>query len=495
MSATTRLLLGPFNRVEGDLEVHLEISDGQVQSARVNATMYRGFEQLLQGKSPMDALVYVPRICGICSVSQSVAAAHALADAARQARGSQATGMPANGRHALNLMLATENLADHLTHFYLFFMPDFTREVYTARPWYATVQQRMAALSGEHSRQATAMRQRWFTMLGTMGGKWPHTQSVQPGGSSRALDLAERMHLLGTLAEMRQFLERTVFAAPLEALCALDSHAALLRWHAQGGGGDLRLFMDIAHDLGLITSGPGPGRFLSYGAYPQPGSDAPTWSPGLWQAANQTLQPVNLGQITEDATCAWLHDESTARHPWQGSTLPDADKVGAYTWNKAPRLDGQVIETGAIARQLVSGNALVRDLVAQHGSSVYTRVMARLLEMARILPLMEQWVAAFQSAQPWHIDTPLPDHAQAVGLVEAARGALGHWLRIEDGKLVNYQIVAPTSWNFSPRDAQGTPGALEQALAGLSVTPGDDNPVAVQHIVRSFDPCMVCTVH
>ena len=74
----TRLLVGPFNRVEGDLEVSLEIEGGQVRSARVNAPMYRGFEQILQGKPPHDALVYVPRICGICSVSQSVAAARAL---------------------------------------------------------------------------------------------------------------------------------------------------------------------------------------------------------------------------------------------------------------------------------------------------------------------------------------------------------------------------------------------------------------------------------
>ena len=77
-----RLLVGPFNRVEGDLEVTLDVADGRVRSARVNAPMYRGFEQILQGKAPHDALIYVPRICGICSVSQSVAAAHALADLA-----------------------------------------------------------------------------------------------------------------------------------------------------------------------------------------------------------------------------------------------------------------------------------------------------------------------------------------------------------------------------------------------------------------------------
>jgi hydrogenase large subunit len=89
----------------------------------------------------------------------------------------------------------------------------------------------------------------------------------------------------------------------------------------------------------------------------------------------------------------------------------------------------------------------------------------------------------------------LPDEGHGVGLSEAARGALGHWLVVRGGRIANVQIVAPTSWNFSPRDAQGTPGALEQALVDAPVREGEKTPVAVQHIVRSFDPCMVCTVH
>jgi Ni,Fe-hydrogenase I large subunit len=89
----------------------------------------------------------------------------------------------------------------------------------------------------------------------------------------------------------------------------------------------------------------------------------------------------------------------------------------------------------------------------------------------------------------------MPDDADGVGQTEAARGSLGHWVAIRDGKIANYQIIAPTSWNFSPRDAGGVAGALEAALVGAPVLPGEDTPVAVQHIVRSFDPCMVCTVH
>ena len=487
-----RLLVGPFNRVEGDLEVQLTVADGRVASAQVTATMYRGFEQILPGRHPLDALVIVPRICGICSVSQSVAAARALADAAGVAP-------PPNGEHAINLMLACENLADHLTHFYLFFMPDFTRPVYAGRPWFEAARQRFAAMGsdggGDHARAATAARQRWFTLLGTLGGKWPHTHSVLPGGSSRAIDAAERIRLLAKLREFRGFLETTLFADTLEAVATLPDEAALWAWHAADPlRGDLRLFLSIAADLQLAHLGPGPGRYLSVGAYRQPGGHH-ALAAGVWHAALQQNLPVDLAAITEDATHAWLAQAGPPLHPEAGLTRPDADKAGAYTWNKAPRLAGQVVETGAIARQLASGQPLLRDVVARHGGNVYTRVLARLVELARVLPMMEQWLAQIRPREAFYVPAELPDEAAGCGTTEAARGALGHWLRVEGGRLAHYQIVAPTSWNFSPRDATGTPGALEAALVGTPVAEGDATPVAVQHVVRSFDPCMVCTVH
>ena len=154
-----------------------------------------------------------------------------------------------------------------------------------------------------------------------------------------------------------------------------------------------------------------------------------------------------------------------------------------------------MVETGAIARQLVEGQPLIRDACARHGGSVATRVLALLVELARILPMMEHWLMALQSNAPFHQVHPMPAQAQGAGLSEAARGALGHWLRVQGGRIASYQIVAPTTWNFSPRDAAGTPGALEAALVGTPVLAGETTPVAVQHVVRSFDPCMVCTVH
>jgi Ni,Fe-hydrogenase I large subunit len=485
----SRLLVGPFNRVEGDLEVQLEVSDGQVREAWVRAPMYRGFEAMLLGRDALDALVIAPRICGICSVAQSVAAAAALADAA----GVQA---PPNGVHAINLMLACENLADHLSHFYLFFMPDFTRPGNAGRPWFAQAQRRFAALSGEHVRGAIAARRRWLELMGTLGGKWPHTRGVAPGGSARAITATERIRLLTHVRELRDFLQHTLFGAPLEEVGALASEDALQVWQAADPlRGDLRLFLTIAADCGLASLGVGPGLTLSYGAYPQP-DGAPALAAGVWDLAAQRLQTVDAAAIAEDASHAWLTDgPNGALHPRDGLTHPAPDKPGGYTWNKAPRLAGRVVETGAIARQLASAQPLVRDVVARHGATVYTRVLARLVELAVVLPMTERWFAALVPGEAFHAPDPLPRDAEGSGRIEAARGALGHWLKLRDGRIAGYQIIAPTSWNFSPRDAAGTPGALEQALVGAPVADGEPTPVAVQHIVRSFDPCMVCTVH
>ncbi len=495
---TRTLVVGPFNRVEGDLEVRLEIADGRVTAARVNAPMYRGFEQMLVGRDPMDALFIVPRICGICSVSQSVAAARALADLA-------GVTVPPNGLIATNLMLACENLADHLTHFHLFFMPDFARPAHASQPWFAEVERRFAAGRGDHARSATAARQRWLTLMGTLGGKWPHTQSIHPGGSSRAIDAAERLRLIAKVRELQAWCEQTLFGAPLELIATLADEAALSAWaDGPGAASDLALFLRCAETLDLARSGIGPGHTVSVGAYRQP-DGSHLLAAGTWSAETGVvpLDAARYGaELTEDATHAWLADgpadepgADPARPPRVGHTQPQPDKPGAYTWNKAPRLAGRVVETGAVARQLASGQPLIVQAVRRDGTSVRTRVLARLIEIARVLPEMVGWLAALRPGEPWSVPVRLPEHGTGTGLTEAARGALGHWAEVREGRIARWQIVAPTSINFSPRDAAGTPGALEAALVGARVEPGETTPVSVQHIVRSFDPCMVCTVH
>jgi hydrogenase large subunit len=471
----TRIVVGPFNRVEGDLEVSLDLADGRVQSAYVNSPLFRGFEQIMVGRAPLDALAIVPRICGICSVAQSAAAASALADA----MGIVPT---PNGLLARHLIQATENLADHLTHFYLFFMPDFARPAYAGRHWHGAVAQRFAAIRGEAAADVLPARAGFLKLMGFLAGRWPHTLAIQPGGSTRAITAGERIRLLAQLREFRGFLEKRLFGDALTAVAQLASKEQLLNW-ADGRAADFPAFLAAAIDLGLDKLGKSSDAFLSYGAYG-------LFPAGSWQAGQAgAFDPV---AIDEDTSSAWLA-QGRPRQPVQGETIVDADKAGAYTWCKAPRYAGQAFEVGALARQVIAGHPLLLDLVRQDGGSVMARVVARLLELARILPEMERWVQALQPGDPFCIHGDMPDEGSGTGLVEAARGSLGHWLSIKRGRIERYQIIAPTTWNFSPRDSNEQAGPLEQALVGLPA--GEGALPTVQHVVRSFDPCMVCTVH
>jgi Ni,Fe-hydrogenase I large subunit len=479
----SRRVVGPFNRVEGDLEVTLDVEDGRIAAAYVNAPLYRGFEQILQGKAPLDALVFVPRICGICSVAQSVASARALA----AAFGWQA---PPNGRVAANLMLATENLADHLTHFYLFFMPDFARAEYAGRPWFEAAQARFAAVRGTAAAQVLPARAAFLRTMGLIAGKWPHTLALQPGGASRPLQASEKMRLRRVLREFRAFAEATLFGDALENVAALASLDALAAWGDAHAGSDFGRFLAIADDLGLQSLGRAGDVFMSYGSFPQ--ENGRLFPAGVWDGA---AAPLDVGAVREDVRHAWYAEAEAPQAPAAGATLPLAEKEGAYSWCKAPRLGGRVVEVGALARQVVAGHPLARALVAAFGGSVLGRVAMRLLEIACVLPRMEHWIEELAPGESYCVVGDMPDEAQGAGLVEAARGSLGHWLVVRSGRIHNYQIIAPTTWNFSPRDAEGRPGALERALVGVAASETGAVPTAVQHVVRSFDPCMVCTVH
>ena len=479
MSETTRIIAGPFNRVEGDLEIRLDVADGKVSAAYANSPLFRGFEIMLKGKDPRDALTITPRICGICSISQSAAAARALGAA-------QGIAPTEQGALAAALIHAVENVADHLTHFYLFFMADFAKPAYQDAPWFDRVAARFTAMQGSGARAATEARAQLLHIMGLMAGKWPHTLAIQPGGVTKAPDARDRVRILATLKAFRAFLERHLFGDRLEAVAELADPQALAAW-ADKTDGDMRLFLECAATLDGM--GQGPDRFLSFGAYET--ADGPLFARGAVVAGQ--AGDVATGRITEETAHSWMLGD--AAHPYDGQTCPDGEMPDpAYSWCKAPRIDGQTFETGALARQVVDGHPLAVAL-ALGGADARARVIGRLLEIARTVPQLERWAMALQPGASFMTRADPPQTGRGAGLVEAARGALGHWLVVQDGRIANYQIVAPTTWNFSPRDATGQPGPVEQALAGAPVQPGETTPISVQHIVRSFDPCMVCTVH
>lgn len=229
---------------------------------------------------------------------------------------------------------------------------------------------------------------------------------------------------------------------------------------------------------------------MSFGAYET--KDGPLFARGLYGVESGKTD-IPFDDISEQTGHSWMLGD--ARHPFEGMTVPDEDmREAAYSWCKAPRLGGETVEVGALARQVVDGHPLALALVAD-GGDARARIIGRLLEVARTVPKLEQWTESLRPGDSFLTDADLPTDGQGVGLVEAARGSLGHWLKIKGGVIAGYQIIAPTTWNFSPRDDRDVPGPVEQALIGAPVRPGEQTPIAVQHVVRSFDPCMVCTVH
>jgi len=151
-------------------------------------------------------------------------------------------------------------------------------------------------------------------------------------------------------------------------------------------------------------------------------------------------------------------------------------------------------ETGPLAEAVIAGHPLFADLVRRHGPSALVRQLARLVRPVELMPVMETWLSEAAEDVTFYNSPGEISDGEGCGLIEATRGALGHWVRIEGGVIRHYQIITPTAWNASPRDGGGTRGPIEEALIG---TPVQDlsNPVELGHVVRSFDPCLVCTVH
>jgi hydrogenase large subunit len=127
-------------------------------------------------------------------------------------------------------------------------------------------------------------------------------------------------------------------------------------------------------------------------------------------------------------------------------------------------------------------------------ASVYDRLKARVLETELLITNVEKWIRQLVAGAAVYRAFTTPTAASGIGLWEAPRGANGHWLQIEGSLIKNYQVVPPTNWNASPRDAAGLPGPLEKALIGTSVS-DTQKPLNALKVVRSFDPCLACSVH
>ncbi len=266
---TRKISLGPLNRVEGDLDIQLALDENEqtIKSAQVKSTLYRGFENLLTGKSVMDALAITPRVCGICSISQSVATAKVIANFAQ-------TPMAENGQRVTNILLASEMVSDILTHFYLFFMPDFAHPAYSKMAWSEQVNTNFTAVSGQQHGVMLKARAEFLHLMGILAGKWPHSMVFQPGGVSKTVSLSEQLKLLGIVANFKGYLEQVVFGDKLEAIANLKNQTELENWQQSYAvnHSNLSLFLEISHSLNLPRFGASSGQLLAFPAFEQENS-------------------------------------------------------------------------------------------------------------------------------------------------------------------------------------------------------------------------------
>ncbi len=483
-----------LNRVEGDLEFQLDIEDGIVVDARCIGTLYRGFEQLLIGRAPRDALVITPRVCGICGTAHLYAATAALENLA----GIVPT---AHAAHVRNLCLMAETLQSDLRQSFLFFTPDFCHASYAGHPLAADIAAAFAPFKGSVVRGTLQATRELLGIVAIFGGQWPHSTYMLPGGITQPANARRLLDARGIIAATRQWFEQAVLAGSLDEWLALDSAEALFRWQAAEPARQrsaLGLFNGFAREIGLQRIGQGTGHLLSYGVNLQPGNGL-SLPAGFFNADTQQVEGLNHHQINEHVRHSWFLPYEGGRHPWEGETIPHHQPgTDRYTWAKAPRYGDKVVQTGPLAELRIAGEALITELLRQEGDNTWLRQFARLRRAAWLLRAMEQTVRELKGVldQPHFVDPKIeqwPD-GECYGLVEAARGALGHWVRIRKGVIDKYQIVTPTAWNASPRDSAGRHGHWEQSIIGLPVANPDD-PLEIGHIVRSHDPCLVCTVH
>ncbi len=459
----TTITIDPVTRIEGHLEVEVTVDtvagQPQVVSARSVGNMYRGFEQILVGRDPRDAAPYTQRICGVCPVSHALAACLNL---------EQAFGVtpPENGRILRNLVAGANFIDSHLLHFYHLSVLDYldTTGLLDQPPWtprYVTPDMltgSAAATLVQHYVQALHLRRKAHQAGAVFGGKLPCVGSFVVGGCTEQVT-AEKVSAFRTLlTEIRAFIDGT-YIPDAQML------GSLFPAYYQLGGGYGNLLAYGGFDLNAA----GTSKLFPAGRY-----------------INGQSGGFDPAQIAECVPYSWFAGTGCL-NPAQGVTEPDPDKPGAYSWGKAPRYLNQPCEQGPLARMWIGG-------WYTHGISAMDRIVARALEAKRLADAMDGWLDELVPGAPAYVASSTPVQASGMGLTEAPRGGLGHWMTITNSVISRYQVVTPTSWNASPRDEQNTAGPLERALVGTPVA-DVNQPVEVLRVVHSFDPCLACSVH
>ncbi len=370
-----------------------------------------------------------------------------------------------------------------------------------------------------HYLKALDIQREMAKMQAIFGGKNPHPQSIVVGGVTCVQDIQNpaRIALFKQLLKdstefiKGAYLPDVYMAGTMYAEEATDKDAT---YKGVGGtGGGLLSYMSYG-DFRLDDN----GFYKSALLFP---------SGIVLDGDLSKVLEVDPSKITEDVTHSWYKGDKPL-HPYDGETIPEYTGLEKkedgyaylktkekYSWIKSPRYDGKALEVGPLARMVVGyvkgderikkyvGNFLKRaNLPIEVLFSTVGRTAGRAIETELMADVMMDWVdelaknVAAGDLSTWtEFDfDEVSVSSKGMGLAEAPRGALGHWVKVKDGKVENYQAVVPSTWNASPRDAQGQLGAYEASLIGTKVA-NPEEPLEIIRTIHSFDPCIACAVH
>jgi Ni,Fe-hydrogenase I large subunit len=551
-----RIKLDPATQIEGDLRIEAEVSRGKVTDAWVSGTMSRGIEKIVEGKDAREAWVWAQRIGGACTTAHAIASVRAVEDAI-------GASPPPNAELARNLIAGIQLVHDHVVHFYHLHALDWVDVVSAVRADPARASRLAQAISDYPSSSTTYFQGVLERLRGLVSsgepslfasGYWGHpayrlTPEENLLAVAHYIDALEwqrdviRVHAVfgGKNAHARTFLVGGVTTAvdPISPQAINKERIALIRERVAS----MRTFVEQVYlpDVLLIASayrewtsiGGGTRNFLTYGGYSSSVDDPATYLFPRGIVRNLDLarvQPVDQARITEHVARSWYSyadGNQAAPHPSNGETTtsytgpelpyhwPLTDQK--YSWLKAPRYDGQVMEVGPLARLLVGYAAGVSDIkapvdatlkrLAALPAALYStlgRMAARAIETLVVASRLEDWLEELDrninsgdlqisDTSKWDPAT-WPSTARGFGAHEVPNGSLGHWVEISNGMIARYRAVMPTTWNASPRDAKGQPGPYEQALIGTPVA-DPSRPLELLRTVHSFDPSLACAVH
>jgi hydrogenase large subunit len=468
-------IVDPVTRIEGHMKVQVTIDTvsgkQQVTDAQCTGTQFRGFEKILVGRDTKDAPYITERICGVCPVSHANAASLAIENAA-------GITVPANARILRNLVLGANFIQSHILHFYLLAALDYITPPASA-PWtpvWNVDLMRSSSMSqiANNFTTAVGMRRQAHEMAAIFAGRMPGLSAIQAGGFTTKPNSSMISKFNGYLNTLINFINNNYVP-------------------------DVQLLANTYSDY--LKIGKGSGNLIAYGVFDLDSTSNPSklLKRGVVYNSNPTsVRTLSTTSITESVTNSWYDDSTNNLNPAKGTTVPvdPATKTAAYSWLKAPRYSNYACEAGPLARMWVNSDY-------RKGVSVMDRHMARALETQKIANAMLGWLNQITIGASGYTPVTAPFSKSGVGLTEAPRGALGHWMTTAASttlapngvaSISNYQVITPTCWNASPKDTKGVRGPIEQALIGTPVSDANQ-PVEVLRVVHSFDPCMSCAVH